>query len=124
MRLASNRMTAMRASLAERFSSLLASLSGHPETSRRRAGPPMIPDHDRLLLWTILILLTVSVIMVYSASFALADAKSQPFHFLVRHCAYIGVAVVTGLMLFRVPLKTWQELAPWLFIGGCVLLVS
>ena len=90
---------------------------------RGRIATRNLPDHDRVLLWSILILLTVGVIMVYSASFALADARRDPYYYLLRHCIYIGIGAVVGLVMFRVPIRAWQELAPWLFIGACILLL-
>lgn len=85
------------------------------------------PDHDRPLLWAIVILLTLGLVMVYSASVATAGgsagANYQPTYFLMRHLIYVGLGVVSGLILFQVPLRVWQDLAPYLFVLGLLLLV-
>jgi cell division protein FtsW len=38
----------------------------------------------------------------------------------VRHALFVGVGIVAAYIAFQVPMKVWQQLAPWLFIGGAV----
>ncbi|MDX9996053.1 MAG: putative lipid II flippase FtsW [Rhodocyclaceae bacterium] len=85
------------------------------------------PDEiDPLLLWPALTLLLVGLVMVYSASIATAEGSAftghQPAFFLVRHAVYLAVGLVGGLIAFQIPLRFWQQLAPWLFLAGVVLL--
>jgi cell division protein FtsW len=82
---------------------------------------------DQALIWTAAILGAFGLVMVYSASVAMADAERftgyRPSYFLVRHGAYIAVGMVAALALFRVPLWLWQKASPWLFMFGTGLLV-
>jgi cell division protein FtsW len=86
------------------------------------------PDEiDPLLLWPALALLLVGLVMVYSASIATAEGSSftghQPAFFLVRHAVYLAIGLVGGLIAFQIPLRFWQQFAPWLFLAGVVLLI-
>ena len=82
---------------------------------------------DPLLLWPALALLLIGLVMVYSASIATAEGSAftshQPAYFLVRHAVYLAVGLVGGLIAFQIPLRFWQQFAPWLFLAGVVLLV-
>jgi cell division protein FtsW len=82
---------------------------------------------DQGLLWSALLLAALGLVMVYSASIAMAEAERftgyRPGYFLARHAAYLGVGVAVGLALFRVPLWVWQKASPWLFMFGTGLLV-
>ncbi len=85
------------------------------------------PDEvDPLLLWPALTLLLIGLVMVYSASIATAEGSAftghQPAFFLVRHAVYLAIGLVGGLIAFQIPLRFWQQLAPWLFLAGVVLL--
>lgn len=93
----------------------------------RRPGAARAPaEIDPLLLWPALTLLLVGLVMVYSASIATAEGSAftghQPAFFLVRHAVYLAVGLVGGLIAFQIPLRFWQQFAPWLFLGGLVLL--
>ena len=85
------------------------------------------PDYDRTLLWLVILLLGFGLVMVYSASIAIAAASKQTGYqegyFLVRQAVYLGVGTVFGLIAFQVPSKVLQETAPYLFLAGMVLLV-
>jgi len=81
---------------------------------------------DMFLLWSVLGLLALGLVMVYSSSIATAEGSKafghQPAYFLVRHGVFLCVALVAAAFAFQVPVKVWQELAPWLFLSGAVLL--
>ena len=47
----------------------------------------------------------------------------QPAYFLVRHAVFLAIGVIAGVVAFQLPMRAWQEMAPWLFIGGVVLLL-
>lgn len=82
---------------------------------------------DLTLLWSGLALLMLGMVMVYSASIAIAEAGrftgNHPAYFLVRHGVFLAIGIVTAGFLFQVPLTTWQRVAPWLFVIGFVLLL-
>ncbi len=83
---------------------------------------------DKPLLWMIITLLIWGLIMVYSASIALPDnprfAKYAHTHFLMRHMFSLVVAVSVGLLAFQIPIKTWEKVAPWLFVASLLLLIA
>ncbi len=82
---------------------------------------------DLGLLWSALLLGAIGLVMVYSASIAMADAERftgfRPSYFLMRHGAYLAIGLVMGALLFKVPLWLWQKASPWLFVGGVLLLI-
>ncbi len=83
---------------------------------------------DKPLLWMIITLLIWGLIMVYSASIALPDnprfAKYAYTHFLMRHLFSLVVAVSVGMLAFQIPIKTWEKVAPWLFVASLLLLIA
>src|SRR3990167_8716473 len=89
-------------------------------------GRAPMPDYDASLLWTALGLLMVGLVMVYSASIALAETSKftggRESYFLVRHSIFLATSMVAGMLGFQVPMHLWQRLAPWLFASGVVLL--
>jgi len=82
---------------------------------------------DPALIWSAVLLGAIGLVMVYSASVALADAERftgfRPSYFLVRHGAYLAIGLVVAALLFRVPIWLWQKASPWLFMFGTGLLV-
>jgi cell division protein FtsW len=85
------------------------------------------PSYDQSLLWAALLLLGFGLVMVYSASIALAEADKatghQSTYFLTRHAVYLGISLIAALFTFQVPTRVWQQFAPYLFLGGILLLV-
>ena len=98
-------------------------------SSVRRPAPARAPgdELDPLLLWPALGLLMFGLVMVYSASIAMAEGSKftghQPAYFLMRHAVFLAVGFVAAVVAFQVPLRFWQQAAPWLFLAGVVLLV-
>jgi cell division protein FtsW len=82
---------------------------------------------DKALLWAIATLLIWGLIMVYSASVALPDnprfAKYSHTHFLMRHIFSLVIALSVALLVFQIPVQTWEKLAPWLFVASLLLLI-
>ena len=94
-------------------------------SSKRSAAA--VGELDTTLVWVVAGLLAFGLVMVYSASIALPDssrfANYKPTHFLGRHAFAIGFGAAVGFAAFSVPIKVWQKLAPYLFMGGLLLLV-
>lgn len=84
------------------------------------------PVYDQALVWITLLLLGFGLVMVYSASIAMAEASKATHHqasyFLVRQAIYLAISVVAALIIFQLPIAFWQRIAPYLFIAGLVLL--
>ena len=88
---------------------------------------PQQAQFDELLIWVFVALLAIGLVMVYSASIAIAEAGKftgfQPSYYLMRHGVFIALGVVAGLCAFQVPVQMWQSWAMPLFLVGGVLLV-
>jgi cell division protein FtsW len=84
-----------------------------------------LPDYDQALLWMTLALLGLGMVMVYSASIAIAEAgrSHQPEYFLIRHAMFLAISGVLGAIAFQFPMQLWQRMAPWLFVLGTSLLI-
>ena len=90
--------------------------------------PRRLPSEvDVTLLWSGLALLLLGMVMVYSSSIAIAEASraaaNNPAHYLLRHAVFLAVGLVAAGVAFQIPLATWQQLAPWLFVAGCAMLM-
>jgi cell division protein FtsW len=97
-------------------------MSAHQSTYRS------VPQElDSVLLWSALGLLMLGLVMVYSASIAMAEGSKftghQSTYFLMRHGFYVGIGMIAAVVAFQTPLRVWQQAAPWLFIGGFTLLI-
>jgi len=83
---------------------------------------------DPALVWSALMLAAVGLVMVYSASIAMAEAERftgfRTSYFLVRHSIYLLIGLVFAAALFRIPLWLWQRASPWLFLAGTAMLVA
>jgi cell division protein FtsW len=88
-------------------------------------GTPSVYDHA--LIWTCALLLGAGVVMVYSASIAIAEqsrfAANQPTFFLSRQLVFVCVSALLAAVIFQIPTRVWQEAAPYLFLFGAALLV-
>ena len=89
--------------------------------------PRAMLNFDVSLAWSALLLLAFGLVMVYSASIAMAEASAhtgyRAWYFLARHAAFLAVGLAAAFVAFQVPVKVWQRGAIWLFIGGALLLV-
>ena len=103
-------------------SGLRDAVSGVEQTRSR------MMEYDQLLVWAILSLALIGLVMVYSASITLADgpkyANYSSNHFLVRHLISLGIATFVGFWVFKLPVKAWDKLAPYLFAFTILLLIA
>jgi cell division protein FtsW len=94
---------------------------------RISAGRAQIAEYDASVLWASILLLTFGLVMMYSASIALAEASKftggQSTYFLARQASFLGVSVVAAMLAFQVPMRLWQRAASWLFLASAGLLV-
>jgi len=97
------------------------------EYGRTRAVPAGIKAFDQALAWAIGSLLLWGLVMVYSASIALNDGpQSTGFsqvQYLVRHSVALVIGFTAALLVFQIPMNTWEKAAPWVFIVSIVLLI-
>lgn len=84
-----------------------------------------LPEYDETLTWMTLSLLGLGLVMVYSASIAIAEAGKwhQPAYFLMRHTIFLGISIALAAIAFQLPMHLWQRISPYLFLLGAGLLV-
>ncbi len=95
---------------------------------RYRAQSAQVNELDPLLIWPAVLLLLISLVMVFSASIAVAEAGKysayDPYFFVRRQAMFLGAGVVVSAILFQVEMETWQRISHWLFVLGVVLLIA
>jgi len=101
---------------------LLHALAAEPRKDTRA-----LAAYDVSLAWAALLLLAIGLVMVYSASIAMAELSphtgNRPWYFLARHAAFLAVGLLAAAVAFQVPVRAWQKLAPYIFLVGIALLV-
>jgi cell division protein FtsW len=94
---------------------------------RSPASPSPPAEFDRTLMWLTLLLLGLGMVMVYSASIAIAEAGrftgNQSTYYLMRHAVFVALSVLAGLIAFQIPTRVWQRFSLHLFLFGLVLLL-
>jgi len=94
----------------------------HNAALKRTALTP----YDWGLMYATLCLLMLGMVMVYSASVSIAEARSatnQSTFYLTRHMIYMMMGIGLGYAALQIPTQTWQKLSPALFVVGVILLV-
>jgi cell division protein FtsW len=85
-----------------------------------------VAEYDEGLVWAAILLLGLGLVMVYSASIAIAEGSRmtghQPTYYLVRHALTVAIGLAAAVAAFQVPLRLWQQAAPYLFVLGAALL--
>jgi cell division protein FtsW len=86
-----------------------------------------LAEYDQSLVWLMALLLGLGLVMVYSASIAIAEGSRatgyQSTYFLTRHAVFVALGIAAATMVFQVPLRWWQQAAPYLFLCGAGLLI-
>jgi len=83
-------------------------------------------NFDHALVWFTLLLLSIGLVMIYSASIAIAEAQfgaDRAGHYLVRHSIYLAVGLMLGFIAFQVPMQIWRKGVSYLFLISVSLLV-
>lgn len=85
-----------------------------------------IASSDYYLIGSALALISLGLIMIYSASIAIAESEygeAGSFYYLTRHTSYILVGLILGSIAFQIPTRVWRTFVPYLFLGGIFLLI-
>lgn len=83
------------------------------------------PEWDTTLLGIVLLLLALGLVMVASASISLAERQTgDPFYYLIRQCASLGLGLLLALVALRIPLAGWERLGVPLLMVSLVLLAA
>jgi len=92
--------------------------------STRQLAAPGQDRPDVLLIGITALLLTIGLLMVTSASIALADREhGNAFYFLERQLLAAGMGLGAGWLMVRIPTRLWQSLGSWLAGAALALLV-
>lgn len=82
-------------------------------------------EFDWSLLFIPLILMSLGVVMVSSASMDFAaNEYGNPWHITRRHCIFLVLAMALSGLVFSVPTEIWNRYAVILLLGGMGLLVA
>ena len=90
--------------------------------------PKVWTDYDRSLVWMVVCLLCFGLVMVYSSTIGLPDdlarvgGRLRSGDHLMRQAMAIGIGMILGAAALQVPMKFWEDAAPWLFVAGLLLL--
>jgi cell division protein FtsW len=82
---------------------------------------------DEPLLFSAILLAVFGIIMVYSASIALAShdfSIPHPYYYVIRHIMYLCVSVLAGTIAFYVPTIFWRKNAVKIAVLVILLLVA
>jgi cell division protein FtsW len=78
---------------------------GFAQPGAKTASPALF---DRQLVWIALGLMLTGLVMVTSASFPVSSRLTgQPFHFMLRHGVFLGLALGTAAVVLQVPMQRW-----------------
>jgi cell division protein FtsW len=91
-----------------------------------RPGRTTMPAFDIPLLIVASTLVLFGLLMVYSASIALADGPRYEsygrYYFVLRHSVFIVIGLFSALFAVSIPMKVWEKFAVPLFLT-CILLL-
>ncbi|UDM15885.1 putative lipid II flippase FtsW [Vogesella sp. XCS3] len=94
--------------------------------SRRHHHTAPVTVLDEALMWAIALLLSISLVMVYSASIAYAEADAATnnrYFYLFRHMIFMTIGLAGAAITFQVPTSIWQKYAGKFFLFAGFLLV-
>ncbi|MDT3707058.1 MAG: putative lipid II flippase FtsW [Thiobacillus sp.] len=90
-------------------------------------APKPTTELDFGLLWLAIGLMAIGLVMVYSASIAIAEAARYTGHdgeyYLLRQGIFAALGIGAAVAVFQVPMRVWQQAAPYLFLAGLLLLM-
>ena len=91
---------------------------------RAGEGRAALPFPDPWVLVIALLLLALGLLMVTSASMPIADRQTgQPFYFLLRQGAFVGIGLLAAGVVFQIPVARWRQAGPLLLLAAIALLV-
>src|SRR5579872_4142676 len=63
-------------------------------------------------LLAIILLMCLGLIMVTSASIGIAEKRfHQPFYYAWHQAVYLGLGLLTSIVVFSLPIKFWEKIA-------------
>ena len=94
----------------------------------REVGTDVKPQGtDRIVILITAFWLCLGSIVVYSASISFADRPkftgTSNWHFLMRHIVAIVLSLILASVVYRVPMRKWDQISMGLLITGILLLI-
>lgn len=93
----------------------------------RNGQPARLLGFDQALVCVVIALLTLGIVMVYSATVALPDspkfARYVPTYFMSRQILFVAMSLVAALVTVQIPIGFWEKASPWIFVASLLLLV-
>ncbi|WP_443083674.1 cell division protein FtsW [Vibrio sp. HA2012] len=100
----------------------MSRITNHFSYRNRAAVPPVL--YDRQLVWIALGLMLTGLVMVTSASFPISlRLTGQPFHFMLKHAALLGLSLFVSSCVVQIQLKTWMRYSTHLLALSLLLLI-
>ncbi|HYN90089.1 MAG TPA: FtsW/RodA/SpoVE family cell cycle protein, partial [Ardenticatenaceae bacterium] len=91
---------------------------------RRAAGIEVVTGPDYVLLLTVLALLTIGLLMVYSTTYTMGYYLYQNAHwFVVRQAQWAVLGFLVMLVFWRIPYQAWPRWSVPMMGGTIALLV-
>ncbi len=79
---------------------------------------------DRVLIVSVLLLVALGVVMVYSTSFVVAlERYGDKYHFVKKHILYTLMGMGAFFVALKLPYRFYRRLAPFMFLLAVVLLL-
>jgi cell division protein FtsW len=83
-----------------------------------------MPRIDYWLVTSVLVLATLGLVMVASASITFADREmGQPFYYAFRQAVFMGIGLAVGVALFRVCLVDLERMGVLLLVSALTMLL-
>ena len=93
-----------------------------------RPGRTRMRNYDAPLVLAAVTLLLLGLLMVYSASIALADgpryASYGSYYFVIRHALFLAAGLMAGAVAISLPMRFWQRMAVPIFMVALALLLA
>ncbi len=96
-------------------------IAGERRSSHRSVVPPL--PYDRWFILTALVLVTLGLLMVASASIVISDQQlHQPFYYFYRQLLYLVLGVALGSIIIQFEISVWESFSNFLLITAMLLL--
>ncbi len=91
------------------------------QTKHSRWSGLVVPD--MILMVAIVLMILFGLVMVTSASIPKAGQHGWIYSYAIRQAMYMGLGLVLGYFIYRVPVKYWQQYSYKILLAGLLLLV-
>jgi len=87
-------------------------------------GDARMPQFDYWLVASVIVLASIGLVMVASASITFADREiGQPFYYAFRQAVYIGLGLLVGMMLFKLRMVDLERMGMVLLLSAFAMLL-